>query len=117
LFVVVIAILSRLTYRKGTDLMCVVIPAVCKKYPHVIVKIGMFLFIFSFFFFLFCSLFICPFCEGGDGDRRFEVEKMIDKYNLRDRVFTRGNIPHEFARDVCLLLLLQGKYICILFIC
>eukprot|EP00770_Monocercomonoides_exilis_P006571 MONOS_6537.1-p1 / transcript=MONOS_6537.1 / gene=MONOS_6537 / organism=Monocercomonoides_exilis_PA203 / gene_product=GlcNAc transferase / transcript_product=GlcNAc transferase / location=Mono_scaffold00207:46447-48888(+) / protein_length=437 / sequence_SO=supercontig / SO=protein_coding / is_pseudo=false len=72
---IVVTILSRLTYRKGTDLMISVIPQICKKYDYV------------------------DFYIGGDGDRRIDVEQMIETEQLKDRVITFGNIHHSKARD------------------
>ena len=37
---VVIVVMSRLVYRRGTDLLTTVIPYICHKYPHVHLLIG-----------------------------------------------------------------------------
>ena len=37
---VTVVALSRLTYRKGVDLLNVVVPAVCRRHPHVDFIIG-----------------------------------------------------------------------------
>jgi glycosyltransferase involved in cell wall biosynthesis len=92
----VVCIVSRLTERKGVGLMCTVIPAICKKYPNVIFKIGL-----IFVLVLARYIFALSFPLGGDGDRRFMLEEMITNCNLKDsRVFTYGNIPHPKVRDV-----------------
>ena len=50
--------ISRLTYRKGVDLLVDVIPAVCKKFPE------------------------AYFIIGGDGPKRGVIEETVKKHNL-----------------------------------
>jgi phosphatidylinositol glycan class A protein len=61
---------SRLSYRKGTDLLIDIIPTILKKYPNV------------------------HFIIGGDGDKRAILEKMRVEHGIEDRVemlgFLRG---------------------------
>ncbi|CDI78905.1 phosphatidylinositolglycan class A protein, putative [Eimeria praecox] len=57
-----ILILSRLSYRKGIDLLVDMIPPVCAKYPNV------------------------TFIIGGDGPKRIILEEMREKHRIHDRV-------------------------------
>ncbi|CDJ63731.1 phosphatidylinositolglycan class A protein, putative [Eimeria necatrix] len=68
-----ILILSRLSYRKGIDLLVDIIPAVCAKYPNV------------------------TFIIGGDGPKRIILEEMREKHRIHDRVEMLGAIPHGQA--------------------
>lgn len=68
-----ILILSRLSYRKGIDLLVDMIPAVCAKYPNV------------------------AFIIGGDGPKRIILEEMREKHRIHDRVELLGAIPHGQA--------------------
>jgi len=71
-----VVVVSRLTYRKGVDLLIDVIPAICKKYPQV------------------------HFIIGGDGPKKILIEQMRDKNYLQDRIELLGSIPHKQVRDV-----------------
>ncbi|KAI9347033.1 hypothetical protein BDR26DRAFT_911165 [Obelidium mucronatum] len=77
---ITIVVISRLVYRKGTDLLVSVIPTICERFPQV------------------------EFLIGGDGAKRVEVEQMREKYMLQDRVKVLGAVKHENVREV----LLQG---------
>lgn len=77
---ITIVALSRLVYRKGIDIMALVIPEVCHRYPNV------------------------NFVIGGDGPKKGLLQQMIASEGLQDRVRLAGAIPHERARDF----LLQG---------
>ena len=57
---------SRLSYRKGTDLLIDIIPEICRKYKNV------------------------HFIIGGDGNKRAILEKMRVEHNLEDRVEMLG---------------------------
>lgn len=72
---------SRLTYRKGTDLLIEVIPEICKQYPNV------------------------NFIIGGDGPKKILLEKMVKASCLEDRVKMTGFLPHQKVRDV----MIQGQ--------
>ena len=71
-----IVILSRLTYRKGIDLVINVIPRICEKYPDVHVIIG------------------------GDGIKKQPLVEIRDKYSLNDRIEFLGAVPHNEVRGV-----------------
>lgn len=62
--------ISRLCYRKGSDLLIDIIPAICKKYPNV------------------------HWIIGGDGNKYAIIDKMRKEHNIEDRVemlgFLRG---------------------------
>ena len=59
--------ISRLTFRKGVDLLIAVIPPLCKKYPEL------------------------HFIVGGDGPKRKILESTIEKHGLQKRVELLGN--------------------------
>eukprot|EP00878_Enallax_costatus_P003436 GHUV01003647.1.p1 GENE.GHUV01003647.1~~GHUV01003647.1.p1 ORF type:complete len:475 (+),score=123.32 GHUV01003647.1:322-1746(+) len=77
---VTIVALSRLVYRKGIDILALVIPEICHRHPNV------------------------NFVIGGDGPKRRLLEQMMAQEDLSSRVKLAGAIPHEKARDF----LLQG---------
>lgn len=68
-----IVVLSRLTFRKGIDLLIDVIPEVCSKFPEVY------------------------FIIAGDGPKRKVLEYMIEKNNLKNQVELLGNNLFYFA--------------------
>lgn len=78
--IITIVSVSRMAYRKGSDLLIEVIPEICKKYPNV------------------------NFIIGGDGPKKPFVEAMVDGADLRDRVKFTGRLAHTQVRDV----LMQG---------
>ena len=71
-----IIVLSRLTYRKGVDLLVDAIPAVCRRHPQV------------------------RWIVGGDGPKRLLLEEMIEREKLHDHVELLGSVPHDGVRDV-----------------
>ncbi|KAI8615936.1 hypothetical protein BC830DRAFT_1120204 [Chytriomyces sp. MP71] len=73
---ITIVVISRLVYRKGTDLLVSVIPLICERFPDV------------------------EFIIGGDGAKRVEVEQMRENYVLQDRVKVLGSVKHENVRNV-----------------
>ncbi|KAI3636506.1 hypothetical protein MIR68_005451 [Amoeboaphelidium protococcarum] len=73
---ITIVIVSRLTYRKGIDLLCAVIPMVCELDFRI------------------------RFIIAGDGPKRINLEQMREKYQLQDRVELLGAIKHTMVRDV-----------------
>ena len=80
LIVVTIVVMSRLVYRKGTDLLVYVIPKICAAHPKV------------------------NFIIAGDGPKRIDLEQMREKNMLHDRVRLLGAVPHSDVRNV----LVQG---------
>ncbi|GMR36312.1 hypothetical protein PMAYCL1PPCAC_06507 [Pristionchus mayeri] len=76
-----IVYLGRLVYRKGADLLCDVIPRICSRYPQV------------------------HFVIGGDGEKRIEMEQMLERADLQLRVRMLGMLPHDQVRNV----LVQGQ--------
>ncbi|KAJ1553617.1 hypothetical protein HK405_007401 [Cladochytrium tenue] len=77
---ITIVVVSRLAYRKGTDLLIAVIPRICAAYPMV------------------------QFLIGGDGPKRVELEQMREVHVLQDRVTMLGAVKHSDVRNV----LVQG---------
>ena len=77
---ITVVVVSRLVYRKGTDLLVQVIPAVCKEHPNV------------------------DFLIGGDGPKRIDLEQMRERESLQGRVRLVGGLLNENVRD----LLVQG---------
>src|ERR1700760_2965122 len=73
---ITIVVISRLFYNKGIDLLIAVIPRICAKYPYV------------------------RFIIGGSGPKAIDLEQMIERMVLQDRVEMLGAIRHEEVRDV-----------------
>ena len=71
-----VVVVSRLVYRKGVDLLIGIIPRICKIFPNV------------------------DFLIGGDGNKKLELEEMVHKECLEDRVNFLGFVPHSSVRDV-----------------
>ncbi len=90
---VTIVIVSRLVYRKGTDLLAGVIPLICAHHPDVHFIIGK------------CSkscdnLIDHVTLSGGDGPKRVLLEEVREKHQLHDRVELLGGLEHSHVRDV-----------------
>jgi phosphatidylinositol glycan class A protein len=73
---ITIVVISRLFYNKGIDLLIAVIPRICAAYPSV------------------------RFIIGGAGPKAIDLEQMIERMVLQDRVEMLGAIRHEEVRDV-----------------
>ena len=73
---ITIVVISRLFYNKGTDLLIAVIPRICAAHPHV------------------------RFIIGGSGPKAIDLEQMLERNVLQDRVELLGSIRHEEVRDV-----------------
>lgn len=73
---VTIVVISRLFYNKGIDLLIAAIPRICAAYPFV------------------------RFIIGGSGPKAIDLEQMIERNVLQDRVEMLGAIRHEEVRDV-----------------
>ena len=71
-----IIVISRMTYRKGVDLLVDIIPAICNQYPHV------------------------HWLIGGDGPKRLDLEQLVERNKLHDRVELLGRVEHSKVRDV-----------------
>jgi phosphatidylinositol glycan class A protein len=71
-----VVVITRLVYRKGTDLFADVIPVICKRHPYI------------------------NWVIGGDGPRRPQLERMIEKHNLFDRVTMLGELKHADVKHV-----------------
>ncbi|GAX81489.1 hypothetical protein CEUSTIGMA_g8918.t1 [Chlamydomonas eustigma] len=72
---IVIVALSRLVYRKGIDLLALIIPHICNRHPNV------------------------RFIIGGDGPKRSLLQATVVENNLEDRVQIVGAVRQEKARD------------------
>ena len=68
--------MSRLVYRKGTDILAGVIPTICDRFPDV------------------------DFLIGGDGPKRLAIEEIREKAGLLDRVTLLGAVDHAKVPDV-----------------
>ncbi|XP_021101017.1 phosphatidylinositol N-acetylglucosaminyltransferase subunit A isoform X2 [Heterocephalus glaber] len=77
---ITIVVISRLVYRKGTDLLCGIIPELCQKYQNL------------------------NFIIGGEGPKRIILEEVRERYQLHDRVHLLGALQHKDVRNV----LVQG---------
>lgn len=73
---VTIVVISRLFYNKGTDLLVAAIPRICEIHPTV------------------------HFLIAGSGPKAIDLEQMVEKHMLQDRVEMIGPIRHEEVRDV-----------------
>nr|CDS28349.2 phosphatidylinositol phosphate 5 kinase type III [Hymenolepis microstoma] len=73
---ITVVIISRLVYRKGADLMALIIPPMCHTFPNL------------------------RFIIGGDGPMRLALEEMRERHNLHFRVEMLGALPHHKVRDV-----------------
>ena len=65
---VTVVAITRLVYRKGVDLMVDVIPEICKKHANV------------------------NFIIGGDGPKKINLEEMVERHQLHDRVELLGHV-------------------------
>lgn len=73
---ITIVVISRLFYNKGTDLLVAAIPRICKLHPTV------------------------HFLIAGSGPKAIDLEQMLEKHMLQDRVSMLGPVRHEEVRDV-----------------
>ncbi|KAJ3112901.1 hypothetical protein HDU96_004027 [Phlyctochytrium bullatum] len=87
LVLVTIVCVSRLVYRKGTDLLVAVIPIICDLFPEV------------------------QFIIGGDGPKRVELEQMREKYVLQDRVTVLGAVRHSEVSNVTEVLPMSAYFV------
>eukprot|EP00892_Ulva_mutabilis_P000994 jgi/Ulvmu1/10896/UM007_0073.1 len=77
---ITVVMLSRLVYRKGVDLQVAAIPELCRRHPRL------------------------RFLIGGDGPKRADLEAMVRRGDLGERVRLAGAVRHAAVRD----LLVQG---------
>lgn len=73
---ITIVVISRLFYNKGTDLLIAAIPRICATHPNV------------------------RFIIAGSGPKAIDVEQMLERNVLQDRVEMLGPVRHEEVRDV-----------------
>lgn len=73
---VTIVVISRLFYNKGTDLLIAAIPRICATHPNV------------------------RFIIAGSGPKAIDLEQMLERNVLQDRVELLGPVRHEEVRDV-----------------
>ncbi|KAM5221406.1 phosphatidylinositol N-acetylglucosaminyltransferase subunit A [Ctenodactylus gundi] len=78
--IITVVVVSRLVYRKGTDLLSGIIAELCQKYQDL------------------------NFIIGGEGPKRIILEEVREKYQLHDRVRLLGALEHKDVRNV----LVQG---------
>ena len=71
-----IVIVSRLVYRKGSDLLAAIIPEICERHPDV------------------------DFIVGGDGPKRVVIEEVRENLQLQERVTMLGSMEHSAVRGV-----------------
>ncbi|KAL1528334.1 hypothetical protein AB1Y20_009688 [Prymnesium parvum] len=65
-----VVVLTRLVWRKGTHLLVQLIPEVCRRFPY------------------------AHFIIGGDGPNRTEIEEMVERHQLQERVELLGAVQH-----------------------
>ncbi|RMZ79076.1 hypothetical protein DV737_g3582, partial [Chaetothyriales sp. CBS 132003] len=73
---IVIVVISRLFYNKGTDLLIAAIPRILAANPNV------------------------RFIIGGSGPKAIDLEQMLERRVLQDKVELLGAVRHEEVRDV-----------------
>lgn len=73
---ITIVVISRLFYNKGTDLLIASIPRILATHPNV------------------------RFIIAGSGPKAIDLEQMLDRHILHDRVTLLGPVRHEEVRDV-----------------
>lgn len=73
---ITIVVISRLFYNKGTDLLIAAIPRILASHPNV------------------------RFIIAGSGPKAIDLEQMIERNVLQDRVLLLGPVRHEEVRDV-----------------
>lgn len=73
---IVIVVISRLFYNKGTDLLIAAMPRILANHPNV------------------------RFLIAGSGPKAIDLEQMIESRMLQDRVELLGPVRHEEVRDV-----------------
>ena len=71
-----VVVVSRLSFRKGTDFLVDIIPGICKKYPNV------------------------HFIIGGGGEKMPLLQELREKFNLQDRMELLGSVPGPQVRNV-----------------
>jgi phosphatidylinositol glycan class A protein len=71
-----VVVISRLVYRKGVDLLVGIVPTICRKLENV------------------------DFIIGGDGSKMLNVQEMVERERLQDRVELLGSVPHVQVRNV-----------------
>ncbi|KAI9845908.1 MAG: hypothetical protein M1837_004444 [Sclerophora amabilis] len=74
--IITIVVISRLFYNKGTDLLIAVIPRILASHPNV------------------------RFIIAGSGPKAIDLEQMLERRVLQDRVEMLGPVRHEEVRDV-----------------
>ena len=74
--IITIVVVSRLFYNKGTDLLIAAIPRILAAHPNV------------------------RFIIAGSGPKAIDLEQMIERNVLQDRVEMLGPVRHEEVRDV-----------------
>jgi phosphatidylinositol glycan class A protein len=73
---ITIVVVTRLVYRKGSDLFVDVIPEICRRHPGL------------------------RWVIGGDGPRKSQLDQMVEKHGLFDRVKMLGALKHSEVKSV-----------------
>ena len=74
--IITIVVISRLFYNKGTDLLIAAIPPILEQHPNV------------------------RFIIAGSGPKAIDLEQMLERRVLQDKVEMLGPVRHEEVRDV-----------------
>jgi phosphatidylinositol glycan class A protein len=69
-------VVSRLVYRKGVDLLVGIVPKICQLHSKV------------------------DFIIGGDGNKLLNLQEMVEREHLQDRVTFLGAVPHSNVVNV-----------------
>jgi phosphatidylinositol glycan class A protein len=71
-----VVVVSRLVYRKGVDLLVGIVPKICQRHSQV------------------------DFIIGGDGNKLLNLQEMVEREHLQDRVTFLGAVPHSNVVNV-----------------
>lgn len=71
-----VVVVSRLVYRKGVDLLVGIIPQICDMLPQV------------------------DFIVGGDGNKLLNLQEIVEREHLQDRITFLGAVPHKDVASV-----------------
>lgn len=93
--IVTIAVMSRLAYRKGVDLLVATAPRICALFPNVRLIIGM-----SSYFTLHRERDIAHYYTGGDGPKLVDLLQMREKHMLQDRIELLGSVRPANVQSV-----------------
>ena len=94
-------VLSRLCYRKGTDLLVDILPRILARHPNLKTTIGERMYKLHFCDSFRCCLHHCCFLvAAGDGPKAINVLECVEGHGLEDRVDMLGRVERSDVFDV-----------------